>query len=224
MRERGVGGKMIKPPISIIVDNPKSWMVKYAVKFAKQLRFGGYTVRFSNYHRQVLDKGIAFYLSCEKKITDDELKRNKHNIVVHPSDLPRGRGWSPLTWQVLEGKNRIPITLFEAVSKMDAGDYYYKDVIELEGHELLAEMKQKQAEATFRLVCRFLADYPNIKPIKQVGKETYYERRTPEDTQLNINKTLISQFNMLRIADNKRYPAFFIVNSHRYVLKIEKVD
>ena len=43
-----------------------------------------------------------FLLSCSKKLKN--LKAYDHNIVIHANDLPRGKGWSPLTWQVLEEK------------------------------------------------------------------------------------------------------------------------
>ena len=50
----------------------------------------------------------------------------------------------------------------------------------------------------------------------------YYPKRTPEDSKLNINKSLIDQFNLLRVADKDRFPTFFEHLGHRYILKIEK--
>ena len=41
------------------------------------------------------------------------------------------------------------------------------------------------------------------------GKATYFKKRTPEDSKININKSLKSQFNLLRVCDEKNYPAFF---------------
>jgi len=59
---------------------------------------------------ELLTGEFCFYLSYGKIVSKDMLSRFKHNLVVHESDLPQGKGWSPLTWQILEGKNRIPVT------------------------------------------------------------------------------------------------------------------
>ena len=47
---------------------------------------------------------------------------NKNNIVVHASDLPKGRGFSPMSWQILEGKNKIKLSekiLFAVEDKLN---------------------------------------------------------------------------------------------------------
>jgi methionyl-tRNA formyltransferase len=61
-----------------------------------------------------------------------------------------------------------------------------------------------------------------LKGEKQEGESTFYRRRKPEDSELDINKTINEQFNLLRIVDNKRYPAFFIKNGVKYILNIRK--
>ena len=42
------------------------------------------------------------------------------------------------------------------------------------------------------------------------------------DTYLDTNKTIKEQFNLLRISDNKRYPARFKIEGKDYILKIYK--
>ena len=66
---------------------------------------------------------------------------NQRNLVVHASDLPRGRGFSPLSWLVIDGVNEIPVCLIEAVDEVDAGPVVYREAINFEGHELLDEMR-----------------------------------------------------------------------------------
>ena len=46
--------------------------------------------------------------------------------------------------------------------------------------------------------------------------------RKPKDQKLDVNKSILSQFNILRTADNKRWPAFFIYKKNKYLLKIKK--
>ena len=46
---------------------------------------------------------MFFYLSYEKIVEKKVLKKFKNNLVIHASDLPKGKGWSPLSWQILKG-------------------------------------------------------------------------------------------------------------------------
>ena len=39
---------------------------------------------------------------------------------------------------------------------------------------------------------------------------------------IDLNKNLKSQFNLLRICDNEKYPAFFNYKNKKYILKIFK--
>ena len=40
--------------------------------------------------------------------------------------------------------------------------------------------------------------------------------------ELDINKTIIEQLNLMRIADENRYPCFFYYKNHRYKLILKK--
>ena len=62
-----------------------------------------------------------------------------------------------------------------------------------------------------------------MKGKSQRGEETFYKKRTPKDSELDINKTIKEQFNLLRIVDNEKYPAFFKFKNKIYTLKIESV-
>jgi methionyl-tRNA formyltransferase len=205
--------------IQILVDNPDSWILPHIKVLENQIKEKfNYDVIILNNHDYVVSGDILFILSCEKKF--NRLDLNKNNIVVHESALPKGKGWSPLTWQILENKTKIPITLFEAVEQIDAGEIYLQDYIFLEGWELLSEIKNIQGQITNKLLLKYLELYPNIKGKIQVGKETFYKRRTSKDSELNIEKSIKDQFNLLRICDNEKYPAFFIMNNRKYILKI----
>jgi methionyl-tRNA formyltransferase len=141
---------------------------------------------------------------------------------VHPSKVPLGKGWSPLAWQILEGKNKIPVSLFEAVEKVDAGDVYLIDYIDLDGHELNEEIKQQQGLITIRMILKYIDNYTNIKGVSQNGEESFYHKRDMNANEIDIDKSISDQFNLLRIVDNERYPAFFIRNGIKYTIKIYK--
>lgn len=204
--------------IQILIDNPKSWMWDYIDDLEKIIKKFGINPIIRTKHSDVIQGDILILLSCE--LIFKKLHLNKHNLVVHESNLPQGKGFSPLTWQILEGKNKIPITLFEASEKIDSGKIYFKDTIILEGNELIQEIRKKQAIMTFNLIEKFL----NKKPSGtiQKGIESFYHRRHMEDSKLDINKTIIENFNLLRVVDNEKYPAFFKINDVKYIVKIYK--
>ncbi|MED1642043.1 formyltransferase family protein [Brevibacillus agri] len=168
---------------------------------------------------------FCFLLSCGQIISNKLLSRNKHNLVVHESDLPHGKGWSPLSWQILEGKNEIPIVLFEATSSVDSGNIYIKEIMSFNGTELVDELRQVQATHTISMCLKFIRDYPSIlsSAHPQSGEATYYRKRTAKDSRIDPKVSIIDQFNLLRIVDNERYPAFFEYLGEKYVLHIEKV-
>lgn len=46
---------------------------------------------------------FLFLISCSELVREPDRSRYRHSIVIHASDLPRGRGWSPHVWDVLAG-------------------------------------------------------------------------------------------------------------------------
>ena len=163
---------------------------------------------------------LCFLLGCTEIIPSKILQRHRLNLVVHESDLPYGKGWSPVQWQVLEGKSIIPITLFQATETPDDGPVYIQDSFSLNGTELLPEIRYKQGQKTLEIILEFLERWPNIEPQQQSGQPTFYRRRTRKDDRLDVNEPLSKLFNQLRIANNDEYPAWFEYKGKHYHLKI----
>jgi methionyl-tRNA formyltransferase len=107
---------------------------------------------------------------------------------------------------------------------VDAGQIYIKDFIELNGVELHQELRKKQAFKTIELCTRFIKEYNHIKLVIQKGEETFYPRRTPNDSEIDIDKTIREQFNLLRIVNNEDYPAFFSIDGTRFKIAISKYE
>jgi len=209
--------------ISIVVDNP-SWILPYAEKLAEVINSQNDNAIICSNHKQVKDGCIAYYIGCTNIVSSEILSRNKFNLVVHESELPKGKGFAPVAWQILEGKSEIPICLFEAVDEVDAGNIYYLDKMLFDGHELNSEIRDKQGNKTIELCLRFLNEPIPPASFAQNGESTFYKSRKPEDSMLDPEKSIGEQFNLLRIVDNKEYPAFFEKNGYRYKVMIEKVD
>ena len=207
-----------------IVSDFDSWVNVCIEKFIINLRNLGYRYEHVYHHKDLKHHDVVCYLSYSRIVPKNSLLRSKHNLVVHESDLPKGKGWSPLTWQILQGKNEIPIVLFEADEKVDAGKIYIKKLIQFNGTELISELRQMQAQNTFDLIIEFLCHYNSIvkSAYHQRGKESYYPKRSPRDSKLDVNKSLKEQFNLLRVVDNEKYPAYFEINGVQYILSIYK--
>ena len=210
--------------ISILSDE-SSWINEYIQELVYGWLALGHSVCWVHEIDQLLTGDLCFYIACSKIVSKDVLGKFNNNLVIHESDLPKGKGWSPLTWQILENKNKIPVTLFEAEDKVDSGVIYDQEWINFEGHELIDELRCAQADATLNLCKRFVSNYPRAigSNRTQAGDETFYKRRSPDDSELNPNKSIKDHFDLLRIVDNERYPAFFEQSGHLYQLKISKL-
>lgn len=211
--------------ITILMDL-ESWFNEFIACFIDNLKNKKHTVKLLNKVEEVPRGDICILLGCGQYMNRRIRTRNKNNIVVHESRLPSGKGWSPLSWQILEGKNKITISLIELDEKIDSGLIYYQEEMIFKGHELVGELRETQAKYSFSLCKKFIEDYSknNIKGKIQRGSSTYYNKRSIDDSELDINKSLKSQFDLLRICDNERYPAFFRKNGITYKLKIEKAE
>lgn len=210
-----------KLKITILTDK-SSWMNKYNVILKDNLEKLGHQIELVSQKNDLTKSDITFFLSCFEIINQSYLNLSKHNIVVHASDLPFGKGWSPMSWQILEGKNEIPITLFEATEYVDAGNYYLKDKIFLDGSELIDEWQKKLGNKIVSMCIKYINNYLTLEGRVQSGIETFYKKRKPADSELNINQTIKEQFNLLRIVDNNKYPAFFKLNGVKYKILIYK--
>jgi len=166
---------------------------------------------------------ILFLISCHDFIGKELRDRYKVVLVIHASDLPEGRGWSPLIWQVLEGRSNVIVTLLEAGDQIDSGDIWEQVSISLEDHELYDEINAKLFQAESDLMDYALNNFVTVIPRKQAPKgESVYLRRNPENSRIDPDRSIAEQFELLRVSDPERYPAFFEYRGVEYMIKLEK--
>jgi len=172
-----------------------------------------------------LDGGdLLFLVSCSEIVRRETRRRFRACLVIHASDLPRGRGWSPHVWRVLEGADEIVVTLLEAADRVDSGPIWAQERLELAGHELHDEINAKLFASELRLMDLAVARFGEIEPRPQSEDgATYYRKRTPEDSRLDPRRSIAEQFDLLRVCDPVRYPAFFDWRGHRYKVTLEKL-
>lgn len=208
--------------IAIVTDD-NSWISPFAEKLQKSLQEEGHEVVWFHHFDDKNNYELVFMLSYSEIVSAKKLALNNHNLVVHESALPQGKGWSPLSWQILEGKSHFPITLFEAAEQVDAGRIYLQHEMVFEGTELVDELRHIQGQATVDICLEFVIRYPAVlgEARDQIGAESFYPRRRPEDSKLDVSKTIAEQFDLLRIVDNYKYPAWFEYRGKKYKIKIE---
>lgn len=172
---------------------------------------------------------FLFLISCGELIPATVRSRFTHTLVLHASDLPEGRGWSPHIWQLIAGANYITLSLLEAEDAVDTGRIWAKKRIDIASHELCDEINAKLFAAEIELMDTAIKNHGRITPQPQIAlqnesaKANHYRLRTPQDSQLDVNASLASQFDLLRVCDPERFPAFFEHNGAKYTVKIEKV-
>ena len=170
---------------------------------------------------QVPGGDLCFYLACSQVAPAEILNRFERNLVVHESDLPLGRGWSPLSWPIIEGASDIAVTLFEAEPSVDSGVIYAQEWLHFDGTELL---RDEQAVATINLCRNFIAEYPAsvVRGLQQLAPESRYRRRTRADSALDPDVPLAEQFDLLRVVDYERHPATLELREGKYRIFSER--
>lgn len=168
---------------------------------------------------------ILFLISCSEIVDLHDRKKFKKVLVVHASDLPKGRGWSPHVWEILEGAVDLTISLLEAEDKVDSGDIWRKVKLKVSETALYEEINQLIFQEQLNLMDFAIENFFTIVPSQQPNcKPTYWPKREPKDSEVDIHKTIDAQFNLLRVCDPKRYPAFFYKNGEKFIIKLEHIS
>lgn len=213
--------KSKKYHVTFLLDKSNNWIEKYLINFNFNLKKKFFFKIEKNFNL-IKNQDLVFVLSYTKILPEKFILKNKLNIVVHSSKLPKDRGFSPVQNQVLRGKSIIDISLIKLVKKVDSGDVFFRDKYRINNTDLNDEIREKQAIATLKIIKKFLIKFPNVNKKKQYGKASFNKRRNFWSNKLNINKSIRSQINLLRIADNDRYPCFFEYKKKIFKIKIYK--
>ena len=110
---------------------------------------------------------ILFLISCGEVISADDREMYRASLVLHASDLPRGRGWSPHVWQIIEGARRITLSLLEAEDRVDSGRIWKQVVVPISEHSLWDELNKLLFDAEMELVDFAVSNFETIQPQQQ---------------------------------------------------------
>jgi len=169
---------------------------------------------------------LLFLVSCSEIVGKSDRAAYANCLVLHASDLPMGRGWSPHIWEIVKGAEQITLSLLEAADNVDSGRIWKKVVLPIPKHALWDEINDILFGAEIDLMAFAVESYKSIKPQPQATdiEPTYYPRRSPEDSRIDPQRSIADQFDQIRVCDPQRFPAFFDLHGHRYKLTLEKID
>ena len=169
---------------------------------------------------------LLFLISCSVLITAEERLEYNKTLVIHASDLPLGRGWSPHVWSIINGADQITLSLLEAEDIIDSGAVWKKLHILVPPTALYEEINHMLFEAEINLMDYAVEHVDTIEPVPQNVNipSTYWPKRSPSDSEVDIDKSISDQFNLIRVCDSVRFPAFFYKDGRKFILKIEAID
>jgi methionyl-tRNA formyltransferase len=169
---------------------------------------------------------LLFLVSCSQIVTKCDRRKYRGCFVLHASDLPNGRGWSPHVWEIAQGADKITVSLIDAEDKIDTGKIWKKVCINVPRHALWNEINDLLFKAEIYLIDQLIDQIEHIEPIEQdeFAEATYFPRRDPRHSRIDPKMSIASQFDKIRVCDPIRYPAHFSYRGKKYKLIIEKTD
>ncbi len=169
---------------------------------------------------------LLILISCSEILMLEDRLRYSKSLVLHASDLPRGRGWSPHIWELIEGADELTLTLLEAEDKIDSGKVWQKVKIPVAKNLLWDEINELLFNAEIDLIDFAIKHIETIVPFEQTdfSEATYYPRRTKLDSLVDPNQSIASQFDKIRVCDPERFPAYFNLHGKKYKLILEKIN
>lgn len=169
---------------------------------------------------------ILFLISCSEIVSAADRSAYRAALVLHASDLPLGRGWSPHIWQLIEGGDQVTLTLLEAEDKVDSGRIWKKLKFPVPKHALWDEINASLFNAEIELIDFAIKEFEHIRPYAQdpTIEPTYFQRRSPLDSRIDPTQSIAAQFDQIRVCDPNRFPPFFELHGKKYKLILEKID
>ena len=129
------------------------------------------------------------------------------------TDLPYGRGGSPLQNLILRGHRWTKLSALRMTHDLDAGPVYLRKELCLEGNA--EEIYMRTTCLAAEMIKQIIIDRRD--PIPQEGKMVLFKRRKPEESEISRTASLRELHDFIRMLDAEEYPKAFInYNGFRY--------
>lgn len=152
-----------------------------------------------------------FFLHWREIVPTEHLER--YNCVCfHMTDLPYGRGGSPLQNLILAGHKETQVCALQMTEVLDAGPVYLRKPLLLTGNA--QQIYERAAGISWDIIKEMIEANP--VPEIQQGSPTHFKRRRPEQSKIPINLSNTELYDFIRMLDADGYPhAYIDINGYR---------
>lgn len=139
-------------------------------------------------------------------IVPDDVLAQYECVCFHMTDLPYGRGGSPLQNLIARGHTRTRLSAIRMVQELDAGPVYMKCDLDLSGRA--EDIFRRAAEVIMDMARDIALNEPTPSP--QVGEATHFQRRKPQQSRLPESADMTQIYDHIRMLDAPTYPLAYI--------------
>ena len=147
----------------------------------------------------------VFFFHWSSKVAASVFENNKC-VVLHTSNLPEGRGGSPIQNQVRKGVVSSRINLIQMVESFDSGDIYLSKDVTLQGNAL--DIWMMIADQGAELVKKCVREEP--VPVPQSTPEGPTFKRIKNNDILFDLDEIVDVYKEIQMVDAPGYPDAFI--------------
>lgn len=147
----------------------------------------------------------VFFLHWSWKVPI-EIVYNYECVCFHMTDVPYGRGGSPLQNLIVRGHRETQLTALRMVEEFDAGPVYMKKRLCLEGNA--EEIYVRASYLSAEMMRKISEDEPEPEP--QEGAPTNFRRRKPDESEIPELPKLQDLYDFIRMLDAEGYPKAFL--------------
>ena len=138
---------------------------------------------------------------------EDPILHSAECVCFHETDVPFGRGGSPLQNLIASGHDSTVVSALRMTKEMDSGPVYVKKPLSLYG--LAEEIFIRSSNIIAAMILEIISNEP--QPVPQTGIPSIFRRRTPELSLLPPEPaSLASLFDHIRMLDAETYPRAFL--------------
>ena len=135
------------------------------------------------------------------------------SVCFHMTDVPYGRGGSPLQNLIVRGHKETQLTALKMSEHLDAGPVYLKEPLSLHGSA--QDIFYRAAFKIMELIEKISINTP--VPEKQKGDVTTFKRRSPAESEIVEDLNLEQLYDFIRMLDAETYPkAFLNIKGYRF--------
>ncbi len=152
----------------------------------------------SDFNAKIPD--LIFVIDFGQIIREPFLNGAKFGCLnIHPSILPRWRGAAPIQRALLNGDEKIGVSVFKLVQKMDAGNIFFQTEFQVQDSDSAKNLYEKLAQEGVKLAKKIISSENNFSGTEQDDSLATYANKL-EKSEFEISFDLKSQdfFNKVR--------------------------